>query len=485
MGELHEKVFGDDKAEGAREALQEYYRHVDPELARAKRELGEAKGQTRRAEEAKMLVWGRLGEAPQEDARRRTRGIRRGAARGTSRRGETFSSIAEQPTRYKVKMPGKGPTVRWREGEDPDIRGALESYGRGGYEADPRDVEVQWLIDEVGPTAAKLIHETWGHKAEYDRSYKDALLDPKYNIEGDPKGAKVRDKIYGQIIDEYKEHLGRRGVDSEEKTKINNIIKQLAAARKKGDTEKADKIVWDQLLPELRKIPEADAGMEIIRKRGGILQEHKGAYETKHRLGAEPYADAILASPQGRMVSRLTREAQELLEGRGDLYSNLTQAMFGGVTDQLAASQRQLSEEIRTGMAAGGDARNQAIRMATKIRAQENINKAAMQQLREGNTNLMVWARDNARAQIAFNQMWIQGLPLTSTGYTATMSNLHNLQSTAILPAVAGVAGTGLQAGMNIAAYEQAQSNFWSDMIRGMVASNMSRGFGLISGQMG
>lgn len=455
MGSLHEKVFGDDDgAEGAKEAIERYYERVDPEVRSAKKYRDEALEETRRAEEAKFLVWSGLGQG---GARRVGRGPT-GVTGGT-----TFAS---EPAVYTKTFPGGEYKHTWTEGEGgPDVSGALAEY-TGDWSAGD-DYMLRLLESEVGPTAAKMISATrgksWGPEMQ---SWAEQLIEyPDYEH---------RDKLYRQLINR---------IDPEGKVGLKGIMKKIGKKIEAG--ESADQIIWDELLPAMEKYKGGGGGFSTEERLGGIIREVKQKGEpTKYRLGTEEYAEAILGTPQGRMVDRLTMEAEQLLKGKGVLYDKLTQAMFGGVTDTLAASQRQLAEEIRHGMAAGGDARNQAIKMSTKIRAQENINRAAMQQLREGMTNLTVWARDNAKAQMAFNQMWVQGMPLSNSGYTATMSNLMNLQSTAILPAVAGVAGTGLQGEMNVAAYEAAQGNFWRDMVRGMVASGMQRGFAMGTGQM-
>jgi hypothetical protein len=142
------------------------------------------------------------------------------------------------------------------------------------------------------------------------------------------------------------------------------------------------------------------------------------------------------------------------MRGEGELWDSFKTSVFGAVTDQLAAAGRQLGENLRAQAAKGGDARNVALSAVQKMRGQEELNRIGAQNLRQGLMEVKVFAIDNAKSQLAFNQLWVQGIPLSNSGYVGAINSLMSLYSTAILPSIIGAAGTVLQAGMNAAGYE-------------------------------
>jgi len=221
----------------------------------------------------------------------------------------------------------------------------------------------------------------------------------------------------------------------------------------------------------------------IITKKGKTKTKNKPSWIQRKEFGdfqisaVKPveYAEDVLGSPQGGLADRLTQEAIQLVERSGPLWDEFKNSVFGAVTDQVAAASRAMGEEMRGMIAKGGDARNMAQNMAIKMRGQVELNRASMQNLREGMMQLNVWARDNAKSQLAFNQLWVNGLPLTNSGYVSAMNGLMSTYATSILPQIAGAAGTSLQASMNTAGYiaanqkdETNMNGTWGNLVSGL-----------------
>jgi hypothetical protein len=227
----------------------------------------------------------------------------------------------------------------------------------------------------------------------------------------------------------------------------------------------------------------SDSRIVKTTRRGKTQIKYKPSWTKKREFGditvsgirPQEYAEDVLGSPQGQMVDYLTQQADQLIRGEGELWDKFTTSVFGAVTDQIAAASRQLGTQIKGMIAKGGDARNAALGMVQKIRGQEELNRIVAQNLRQGMMELNVWAIDNAKSQLAFNQLWVQGIPLSNSGYVGAMNNLMALYSTAVLPSITGAAGTALQAGMNAAGYEalsdwdKSNSNAtWGHVITGL-----------------
>lgn len=230
-----------------------------------------------------------------------------------------------------------------------------------------------------------------------------------------------------------------------------NVWRGLGAGYE-GDPNK-DYTPGDYQIVKTRQKGKFAGETKTVNKPGYLQKKEFGDFKVTG-IRPQEYAEDVLGSPQGQMADRLTQTADQLLRGKGELWDSFKTSVFGAVTDQLAAAGRQMGEQMRAMAAKGGDARNTALGMVNKMRGQEELNRIGAQNLRQGMMELNMFAIDNAKSQLAFNQLWVQGLPLSNSGYVGAMNGLMSLYATAILPAITGAAGTTLQAGMNAAGYE-------------------------------
>jgi hypothetical protein len=231
------------------------------------------------------------------------------------------------------------------------------------------------------------------------------------------------------------------------------------------EAEKGKEKVWAGLGSGYQGTPYDPQGSQIVKTRAktGVTKTvDKSNFQLKKSFGdlsvtgikPQEYFEHVAGTKQYQMVDYLTQTADQLMRGEGELWDSFKTSVFGAVTDQLAAAGRQLGENLRAQAAKGGDARNVALSAVQKMRGQEELNRIGAQNLRQGMMELNIFAIDNAKSQLAFNQLWVQGLPLSNSGYVGAINSLMSLYSTAVLPSIVGAAGTTLQAGMNSAGYE-------------------------------
>lgn len=117
-------------------------------------------------------------------------------------------------------------------------------------------------------------------------------------------------------------------------------------------------------------------------------------------------AKATMESPEFRMASRMTAEAEQLLKREGPLWDEMNKSVMGNIIEGASAQKRENAEALRRLYAKGGAARNRANQAIQEIRANERVNAIKQQNLWGANLALNQWSRDNARRQLEFNQDW-------------------------------------------------------------------------------
>lgn len=152
-------------------------------------------------------------------------------------------------------------------------------------------------------------------------------------------------------------------------------------------------------------------------------------------LDPQKYTQTILDSRQGRMVSFLTAQADQLARGEGELYNELQQSILGPVYEGSAAILRESAEDLRKQVARGGSARRQGLAQALELRNREAVNRDRMNAVWNANLTLKQWAIQNAKSQLTFNQGWSQNLAGVRDAFNNTMNTLNQFYANVLLPA--------------------------------------------------
>jgi len=159
--------------------------------------------------------------------------------------------------------------------------------------------------------------------------------------------------------------------------------------------------------------------------------------------------DQVMNSSQGRTMSRLQAESEQLLAREGPLYDEMEKNLQNPIIEGSAAIARENAAEIKRMMAKGGSARRGAFEAVQKMRQQEQVNSQRITAINQSRLNLDQWARQNARTNIDFAQNWASNLGGVRESFNTAMDNAAALMTTAALPLM-------MEAGEKAAAYRQA-----------------------------
>lgn len=152
------------------------------------------------------------------------------------------------------------------------------------------------------------------------------------------------------------------------------------------------------------------------------------------RLDPEAYTKNLEKSSQFRIASRLTAEAEQLIAREGPLYDSMLRAQQLPIIEGNAAIARENAEALRRSAQRGGAGRRHAMEAVQKIRAQERTNRAKVTALSDTRFKLDVWARENARTQLEFNQNWASNLGGVRESFNAAMDQASALMVNSALP---------------------------------------------------
>jgi len=152
------------------------------------------------------------------------------------------------------------------------------------------------------------------------------------------------------------------------------------------------------------------------------------------------YSTSVLNSPQGREVSYLTAQSDQLIRQQGPLWDQMSQSVLGPIYQGAAALQKQSAQQISEQIARGGSARRQGLGDALQMQNQEAINADRSNQLWNANLSLNQFAINNARSQLLFNQAWTSNLPGVRDAYNQAMTSLTDFMSSTIIPSMQNTA---------------------------------------------
>jgi hypothetical protein len=112
----------------------------------------------------------------------------------------------------------------------------------------------------------------------------------------------------------------------------------------------------------------------------------------------------------------------------------MLQAQQLPILEGNAAANRENAEALRRLAQRGGAGRRQAMQAVQQIRAQESANTAKIQALSATRFQLDVWARDNARTQLEFNQNWASNLGGVRDSFNNAMDQASALMVNSAIP---------------------------------------------------
>ena len=205
-------------------------------------------------------------------------------------------------------------------------------------------------------------------------------------------------------------------------------------------------------------------------------------------LDPEKATKAIEKSKQFQIMSRLTGEAEDILERKGELWEGMYEEMLETrqlpILEGSAAIARENAETLKRAFAKGGAARRSAFETVQRIRGQERINSMKVQALSQVRTqidNLKIesnrWARGHAMDVLNQGQAWAQNLGGIRESYNNAMDMASQLMLESALPIMAEYQSSAMAAR---AAASQAQRNKLGRWISGaagifLIGASMSK----------
>lgn len=153
-------------------------------------------------------------------------------------------------------------------------------------------------------------------------------------------------------------------------------------------------------------------------------------------IDPEKFQKKVEGSTQFRLMSKLTAEAEQLVNREGPLYDEMINNLQLPIIEGSAALARENTDQLRRAMQRGGSARRGAFEAVQKIRQQERINSAKIQQLSQVRAGLDTWARENARSTLEFGQSWASNLGGIRESYQGAMDGAADLMLTKAMPLI-------------------------------------------------
>jgi len=195
---------------------------------------------------------------------------------------------------------------------------------------------------------------------------------------------------------------------------------------------------------------------------------------TDYKLNPKAAQEKLAASRQGRMVSYMTAQADQLLRQEGPLWEQIKESVHGPIIEGAGMQHQQLLQRIQTEAAKGGSARNRAVQVASELAASQQIARDKQTQLWGANLQLIKFGIDNAKSQINFNDAWIGNQAGIRDQFNNMMNSLTELRVNTVMGAEIGAANG--YASAQAAANDNALK---SGMVRADGTKNM---YGLIGG---
>lgn len=206
------------------------------------------------------------------------------------------------------------------------------------------------------------------------------------------------------------------------------------------------------------------------------------------KLDPKAASDRALGSTEGRIMSRLTAEAEQLIARDGPLYNEMLSNIQLPIIEGAAAMAQANTEELRRSMRKGGAARRNAFNTVQKIRAQESINAKKGMNLANARAGLDKWARENARTQMKANESWASNIGGVRESYQTAMDSASELMLDRAIPLMMDSVKDYAKYREHAKAQNRARANGWITGALGvatMVVGGMAGSPGLVSAGTG
>ncbi len=151
--------------------------------------------------------------------------------------------------------------------------------------------------------------------------------------------------------------------------------------------------------------------------------------QTGEILDPDAYANEISKTSDFRIRSRLTAEAEQLLNREGPAWHRMNEATIGQIVQGAAAARREEERAIKNAAAKGGSARRNAMIQAQSALVRERANTMRIEQTWKANMALDEYVRNNADAVGEGNARFLNNLPMLRESYQNTMSNLAEMMA--------------------------------------------------------
>jgi len=192
-------------------------------------------------------------------------------------------------------------------------------------------------------------------------------------------------------------------------------------------------------------------------EKGDVANLNKSLVTTGQIPDAQKIAALNLGSTEGRIASRLTAEAEQLIKREGPLWDEMSKSVTGPIMEGAASFMQEQSETLRRMYARGGAARNRARQGMQEIRVAEQANRARSTQLWNSSLALNQWARDNARTQLQFNEQWASNAPGIRNSFYEQLDNISKFMVESSIPMAMNLTAAGQQASDNRNAEKRAK----------------------------
>jgi len=181
-------------------------------------------------------------------------------------------------------------------------------------------------------------------------------------------------------------------------------------------------------------------------------------------------AALTLGSTEGRIASRLTAEAEQMLKREGPLWDEMSKSVMGPIMEGAASFMQEQAEGLRRQFARGGAARNRARQGMQQIRVAEQANRVRSTKLWNSSLALNQWSRDNARTQLEFNQQWAANAPGVRDSFYQHLDNITEFVVKTALPTALGFQADAVRVAEQIKAEKRAKIQRIVGMVMAAVA---------------
>lgn len=153
-----------------------------------------------------------------------------------------------------------------------------------------------------------------------------------------------------------------------------------------------------------------------------------------YQLDPNAIAGQAMDSQSFKNISYMTAEIGQALQGKGELFNNLSQSIVGGTFGATAARSRVIADELARGAARGGDAASAAMKFAEKMNAQEEVNRTHVNALWNSKLQMEQWIHGMAGQVQNLGQAWIDNAAGVRDQFGSLLNNAQNFWTNVMIP---------------------------------------------------